>query len=79
MEREDVSPLAQARLASALTLEDAAQITGMSVTAYQQIEQRPFSMTLGEFRALCTELNPDGRRFIESWIHTLFGVAYSET
>lgn len=78
MEREDVSPLAQARLASALTLEDAAQITGMSVTAYQQIEERPFMMTLGEFRALCSELNTDGRNFIESWLQTLFGISYSK-
>ena len=65
---EDLSPIALARLASALTSEDAARITGMSRTTYERVEAHPLEMTLGELLALYTEFNADGRKVIQSWI-----------
>ena len=70
----DLSPVALARVASALTLDDAATITGMSRDGYEQAEERPLQMTLGEFNALCAELNSDGRKVVQDWVDSFFGV-----
>ena len=71
---EDLSPIALARLASALTLEDAARITGMSKMDYQRVEAHPLEMTIGELRALCSEMNSDGEGVIREWVSTLLGL-----
>ena len=63
----DISPIAAARLESALTAEDAARIMGMSLGAYLRVEEHPLEMTLGELRALYSELNEDGVRVLARW------------
>ena len=70
----DLSPVALARVASALTLDDAATITGMSRDGYERAEERPLQMTLGELKALCAELNSDGRKVVQDWVDSFFGV-----
>ena len=69
---EDLSPIALARLASALTMDDAATITGMSKSTYAHAEEHPLELTLGEFRALSKELNADGRKVLQEWIASSF-------
>lgn len=69
---DDLSKLALARLASGLTLEDAARATGMSPRDYEQAERRPFGMSVGELRALCSELNKDGSKIMHEWMDDLF-------
>ena len=71
---DDLSPIALARLASALTMDDAAAITGMSKSTYAHMEEHPFELTLGEFRALVRELNADGREVLQKWIESSFGI-----
>lgn len=64
---DDISPIAAARLESALTAEDAARIMGMSLGAYLRIEEHPLEMTIGELRALYSELNEDGMKVLARW------------
>lgn len=69
---EDASCVTRARRASALTVGDAALITGMSQERYAQLEDRPLQMTVGELRALCRELNADGERVMREWFDGFF-------
>lgn len=71
---DECSHVARARLASALTLDDASLITGMSSERYEYVEARPFEMTLGELRALCSEFNSDGKQLMLDWLNTFFGL-----
>lgn len=73
-QQEELSKVAYARLASGLTLDDAATITGMSLDTYREAEDRPLQLTLGELRALCAEFNSDGRRIMVEWFNTFFGL-----
>ena len=63
-----------ARLASALTLDEAASITGMSRAAYQRAEEHPLELTLGELKALYSEMNQDGQSIMFTWAKALFGL-----
>ena len=65
------SPIACARLASALTMDEAAAITGMSKSTYAHREEHPLELTLGELKALSTELNKDGVNLLRSWTSLL--------
>lgn len=71
---EYLSPIALARQASALTIADAAWITGMSVAGYQLMEEHPMGMSIGELCALCMELNEDGREIMGGWMRSFFGL-----
>ena len=71
---DNVSQITMAREASALTIDDASIITGMSKAEYQRIEDHPLEMTLGELRALCSELNSDGRVAISLWLDSFCGL-----
>lgn len=69
---EEESQVAKARLASALTLDDASRITGLSRATYERLEEHPLEFSLGEMRALASELNPDGRSILKGWLLTFF-------
>ena len=71
---KDLSTVACARLASGLTIEDAATVTGLSPNEYSELERRPLQFTLGEMRSLCSELNHDGREILLKWAETFFGL-----
>ena len=73
-----MSPIAQARIASALTTADACKATGMSEMAYERAEHHPLEFTVGELKALCFELNADGRSIVWSWVRTFPGLADAE-
>lgn len=71
----ETSRIARARLASALTINDAATITGLSPEAYERREdEHPLDFTLGEIRALASEFNSDGKELLRSWLLTYFGL-----
>lgn len=69
---DDLSPVACARLASALTTEEAATAIGTSRSNYVHLEERPLGFTLGELYALSSELNDDGLTYLNGWINGLF-------
>lgn len=71
---DDLSHVAQARLASGLTLDDASRITGVSATEYELLESRPFDLTVGELRALCREFNKDGETIMRKWLDGFFSI-----
>lgn len=68
------SQIAEARLTSALTLGDASMITGLSSSVYEHQEEHPLEFSLGELRALSSELNSDGKRILREWVLTFFGL-----
>lgn len=65
------SPIAYARLASALTMDEAAVATGMSRSEYAHREEHPLELTLGELKALSSELNEDGVSYLRKWTSML--------
>ena len=65
------SPIAYARLASALTTDEAAAALGMSKSEYIRHEEHPLELTLGELKALSSELNEDGISYLCKWTCTL--------
>ncbi|MDO4536612.1 MAG: helix-turn-helix transcriptional regulator [Coriobacteriales bacterium] len=69
-----LSVLGLARLASGLTREDAAHITGMSIEDYCYAETHPFTLSVGELQALCHEFNADGKQIILEWVGGFFGL-----
>jgi|GEM_PF-2718724 len=69
---EESSPIATARLASALTLDDASRITGLSRASYERQEEHPLEFTMGELRALSSELNSDGKGVMRAWLLSFF-------
>ncbi len=71
---QDLSPIAAARVASALTTEDACTITGMSKGAYERAEEHPLEFTLGELKVLLIEFNSDGRLIVHTWLDSLAGI-----
>ena len=71
---DELSSVAQARLASGLTVDDAVRVTGLSERRYRRQEEHPFEFTLAELRALMCDLNADGRELLKAWLRSALGV-----
>ena len=74
MSTDDLPALARARLASGLTRDDMASALGLEKSQYASLEVTPLNMSIGELRALSSELNGDGKAILTQWICSLLGL-----
>lgn len=74
MANEELSQIARARLASGLTIEDARKAVGLSYPPYRAREENPELFTVGELAKLSKEMNRDGKKILNEWATSFFGL-----